>query len=455
MSLCEGATARITGLVSRADLNGKRVTLLSFDAGRWGVQLVDRNESIRVKPSNLVLYDADAERLSARLGRLSHGALADLAAAMARTSLSAQSLADTVLTKHDRVAERVFQSPDLVACLLSSFDIQQARVAMVCKVWEQGWKLNMEQRWNFVLCPAPLAEPAIDINAQRSTFLMAAPPSGAWLCCVYNNRMAKILDPAMRVRYSIDRLRNHLVQGVAAGEDRIYLSVGGNPDAASMVIAFTSHGEPTGVEFVFGNLTDEPVELALANDILYAVVVDHFTDVATTSRIIALNAHTLELQFQFGTDVFGPDISEPGRPTNAVGMAVAGEALYIGRAYSTSLQVFSLAGVHLRHISGDFQDPQQVLHCNGRLYLLEGVDECEIFEEDSSSEEELSISKRVFELSLQGETLQIWKAFTGELDPSCPFFRREFWIYGMCVMGDKLILRQGDSDTKKLVALRL
>ena len=91
----------------------------------------------------------------------------------------------------------------------------------------------------------------------------------------------------------------------------------------------------------------------------------------------------------------------------------------------------------------------------GGSIFSRALDECEIFEEDSSSEEELSISKRVFELSLQGETLQIWKAFTGELDPSCPFFRREFWIYGMCVMGDKLILRQGDSDTKKLVALRL
>ena len=34
----------------------------------------------------------------------------------------------------------------------------------------------------------------------------------------------------------------------------------------------TSHGRTTGVEFVLGNLTDEPCELALANDMLYAVV---------------------------------------------------------------------------------------------------------------------------------------------------------------------------------------
>jgi len=52
--------------------------------------------------------------------------------------------------------------------------------------------------------------------------MMAAPPSGAFLCCAYNNRSAKILDPSMRVRHSINRFPNqHLVQGVAAGEDRI------------------------------------------------------------------------------------------------------------------------------------------------------------------------------------------------------------------------------------------
>jgi len=36
---------------------------------------------------------------------------------------------------------------------------------MVSKIWEQAWKRNMEQRWNEVLRPAPLAVPGIDINA--------------------------------------------------------------------------------------------------------------------------------------------------------------------------------------------------------------------------------------------------------------------------------------------------
>ena len=270
MALYEGVITTLEGLVARADLNGQRVTLLTFANGRWRTRLVDSPESIRVKPSNLALHNAGL--LSARLRRLSHGVLSDLAADMIRTSQSAQSLADPVLAEHDRVAESVFQSPDLVACVLSSFELQHMyRGSSVCKVWEQGWKLAMAQQRRY-LRPAPLAKPNIDISSGSSKVMMASPPSGAWLCCAYDNRRAQILDPSMRVRHTIERPPEHLVQGIAAGEDRVYLSAGGNPDAASRVIAFTSDGRTTGVEFVLGNLTDEPCELALANDMLYAVV---------------------------------------------------------------------------------------------------------------------------------------------------------------------------------------
>ena len=459
MALCEGAITTLEGLVARADLNGQRVTLLTFANGRWRTRLVESPESIRVKPSNLALHNAGL--LSARLRRLSHDVLSDLAAEMIRISQSAQSLADPVLAEHDRVAESIFQSPDLVACVLSSFEIQHLyRGSSVCKVWEQGWKLAMAQQRRY-LRPAPLAKPNIDISSGSSKVMMASPPSGAWLCCAYDNRRAQIIDPSMRVRHTIERPPEHLVQGVAAGEGRIYLSAGGNPDAASRVIAFTSDGGTTGVEFVLDNLTDEPCELALANDMLYAVVNEN-PDMMSgpTSRIVALNAHTLELQFAFGSDVFSTNIADPIQPRTAVGMTVAGNALYIGRAHSNCLRVFSLDGVHLpgRAISGDFRQPEQVHHFNGRLYLLEeeGWDE-EIITDWDEGEcvENASQNKRVFELSLQGETLQVWKAYTGRPNPGYPFFERWFWICGICVMGDRLILRQGDSQTKELVALYL
>mmetsp|Transcript_4766 Transcript_4766/g.7234 ORF Transcript_4766/g.7234 Transcript_4766/m.7234 type:complete len:431 (+) Transcript_4766:101-1393(+) len=52
--VCSGQTVRVTGLVARADLNGRIGMALRFlpEAGRWEVQLCT-GEGIRVKPSNL------------------------------------------------------------------------------------------------------------------------------------------------------------------------------------------------------------------------------------------------------------------------------------------------------------------------------------------------------------------------------------------------------------------
>lgn len=47
-----GLTVELTGLQSRADLNGKLAILKAYDeeAGRWGVELVDSKEPLRCKP---------------------------------------------------------------------------------------------------------------------------------------------------------------------------------------------------------------------------------------------------------------------------------------------------------------------------------------------------------------------------------------------------------------------
>ena len=61
-ALRTGATATIEGLASRADLNGKQVTLLKLHEGRWGARLVDGSESVRIKPTNLVLLNNPGAR---------------------------------------------------------------------------------------------------------------------------------------------------------------------------------------------------------------------------------------------------------------------------------------------------------------------------------------------------------------------------------------------------------
>ena len=136
-----------------------------------------------------------------------------------------------------------------------------------------------------------------------------------------------------------------------------------------------------------------------------------------------------------------------------------------------SLEVFSLSGEHLREIRGDWWTPYQVLHFDGRLYLFETVSELGGESEDDEASttvtaemkaakksERDSVGKRVFALSLQGETLQVWRP-PEHTDP----ILEDPWIYNMCTLSSgrghgrvdhRLILRLGpSSEDQRFVAL--
>jgi len=434
------------GLVKRPELNGKLGTVLGPDhskeaaaaapRGRVPDHSKDGSGTMLLKPSCLDIRLCPS-RFSLRLRRLPNNVLADLAATMAEMSpVSAKCLADAVLAKHDPVSNLfvhgIFQTPDIVACIFSSLD-PCAQVAMVCKVWKQVCNEILEKRR--FLRPAPLAEPDDNV-ASNDEFFMSSPPSGAWLCYTYHNRGAKILDASMSRIHSIARFPNHLVQGVAASEDRIYLSAGGNPDEASRIVAFESNGTQTGAEFVLDNVDlhgyfeDQAHELTLGNDLLFAIVLEDHRH----GRIVALDVNTLEQQYSFGSSIFHND----QYCTTMRGMTVASDALYVGDSVRGCLQVFSLAGEHLHEVRGDWWAPQQVLHFNGRLYLFEcdpddGLGDYRDENDDDSDDGRASVGKRVFVLSLQGETLQVWRPQLSS-----------YYIYNMCILGHKLILRLGE-----------
>ena len=85
-----------------------------------------------------------------------------------------------------------------------------------------------------------------------------------------------------------------------------------------------------------------------------------------------------------------------------------------------------------------------MLHRNGRLYLFEWVPEDGWANEDDDDDDDdrASVGKRVFVLSLQGETLQVWRPQISS-----------HWLYNMCIMDNKLILRLGESQQVEFVAL--
>ena len=120
-------------------------------------------------------------------------------------------------------------------------------------------------------------------------------------------------------------------------------------------------------------------------------------------HVIALDATTLEERFRFNT------------PCYAFAIAVVYDELIIGghhRDMPTAdgrLIVYSLLGEYRREISGEWGTPRHVHFVRDRLYLVEWTGEEEEEEEEEESLDTAPNGRRVFVLSPQGETLQIFK----------------------------------------------
>ena len=126
-------------------------------------------------------------------------------------------------------------------------------------------------------------------------------------------------------------------------------------------------------------------------------------------EIIALDAQTLQPRHQFGQSLL----------SYAGGMVVVGEELFVCDCGNDRLQVFSLAGEHRRSITGEWKRPEELCFVKDRLYLVE--------EASYGKDEEGNLINplqggRIFVLSLQGETLQVYTHPEGQLfDGLCCF----------------------------------
>ena len=108
-------------------------------------------------------------------------------------------------------------------------------------------------------------------------------------------------------------------------------------------------------------------------------------------EILALDAQSLQLRYRFGQSLL----------KDAGGLTVIGDELFVCDGGNNRLQVFSLAGEHRRSITGEWNAPAGLCFAKDRLYLIEsGLDE-------QDSKDPLQ-GRRIFVLSLQGETLQVY-----------------------------------------------
>ena len=96
-------------------------------------------------------------------------------------------------------------------------------------------------------------------------------------------------------------------------------------------------------------------------------------------------------------------------------MAVVGEELFVCDKDNDRLQVFSLAGEHRRSITGEWKKPRALCLVEDRLYLVE--------EEDEEGELVKPLcGRRIFALSLQGNTLQVYTNPEGHTFKSLCYF---------------------------------
>merc|ERR1712166_826640 len=92
---------------------------------------------------------------------------------------------------------------------------------------------------------------------------------------------------------------------------------------------------------------------------------------------------------------------------SARGLAVIGEELFVCDMWNDRLQLFSLAGEHRRSITGEWKQPSSLCVMKDRLYLVEKRPYPREYG-PSPYEDKHIPGRRIFVLSLQGETLQVY-----------------------------------------------
>ena len=331
-----------------------------------------------------------SSRIALRLVDLSHAQLLEIAAAGCEASAEVKNRADAILAAHKPLpqwaVEGVLLSSDLVPHLLAPLQLQDGVVAAVCSRWADSWNATSEARRR--LTPVAFDFPQELLGEEKLS--MAVIPGGDELV-VRSGYTVQILGRDMSSGTSFGLLDS---QGeVAAGEQFLYVT---GPDG---ITSFTHDGtEVTD----YGEYADNGEKRIIScpmlapGGLLFCVFSDDDED--SQDEIIALDAQTLQPRYRFGRSL----LNCPR------GMAVVGEELFVCDQYNDRIQVFSLAGEHRRSITGAWKKPDALCLVKDRLYLVEqdGKD-CEEGD-DEVALHYLQTGRRIFVLSLLGETLQVY-----------------------------------------------
>ena len=405
-------------------------------------QQIDREQQERLRK-------APSPRLAARLFELSHAQLLEIAVAGCKASLKVTNHTEAILAANNPLAQRLVEgvllSSDLAPLLLAPLPLEDGAAAAVCSLWAKGWKATSEGRRR-------LTRVAFDLPADvlEDCHGMAAIPGDHEKLAVCSSRnTVTILDRSMRTVSSFtDDMTNVGVSGcITADEQSVYISEDYHGHHLRLSYDGTElarYEVPDG-GLDHGVLVHYPV--LAPGGLLFCIHHAHVEAEdddqhrpASPCEIIALDAHSMQLRYRFGKSLLD----------GACGLAVVGEELFVCDMLNDRLQVFSFAGEHHRSITGEWKRPEGLCVMKDRLYLVErmGMEEpaTAMFRKGRTYEDIQTCGRRIFLLSMQGDTLQVY--------PIPARKRNSFSSGDLCCFDGKLLVpMQNSDDPLDIVAL--
>lgn len=354
--------------------------------------------------------------MAACLDKLSHEQLLAIAAAGCEASGGVQKIADAFVRLHlGDAAASVMLSIDLVPHLLAPLGPCDGAAAAVCKLWAKAWKDTGEFR-------RYLTKVAFKFNFPHDVLGASFVPNTAvpYQHGNHDISMAVVSGDDTRAPFLVVRYGNtvSIVKQDMTCDDHFLVpsasgDIAANHDFIWVVnileeISFIECRTLGGIIVGKWDVVDEDSIREIAfpvvapDQLLFCVIFDDGDD-TYYDKIAALNAMTLELLFTFGLHSSeAPEASDASEPHQFVPheLVVVGDELFVCDTLNSQLQVFSHTGEHKRAIEGAWQRPKYLCFEKDRLYLVEEVN-------TSSNCVYMDCGKRIFVLSLKGETLQV------------------------------------------------
>ena len=336
-------------------------------------------------------------RFSARLAALSRAELLEFAARQCADDPAIGRRADAFLAERtdplpDELLDGVLLSGELLPGIMACLEYKYSAAAAVCMAWKGAWEATNAGRRGLRLCRE--LEP--DFNASCGFQGLTALPGDRLF--VWSDSECRILDSQLQtISTHAAALLDSSTGPPAASSLGLFFGTrdgGGTGMRRHSLEDFSLEGErriddeDIGGEFEYLTLTPD-------SNTLFAVFPDD--DASANDDIVCLDPHTLAVRFRFGRGRF---------KGGAAGLTVCGDELFVCDFGCNKLQVFSLGGEHRRDITGGFWRPLKLLHFDGRLYVVE---DCYAYGGGITEEERTKkLGKRIFVLTPEGETLQVY-----------------------------------------------